>query len=187
MSHQQRNGRLVQQIVGHTTQQPLAQPEMAVSTHDDKVRLLSFSFCHQPGADLAAAAHDPMKDSVNSMMLEMVDGIDTEDRLFLGWTFAGHHHDRDLLRLVQIRHAFAQGSRRLPPAVPGDEDTIEGDLGPLGLGGQIEVAARPEQTPSISPLGIRSRRCGARPQSSRRRARFAAAILAISSASTSKR
>jgi hypothetical protein len=58
---------------------------MAVSTHNDKVSLSSFSFFHQPGADVAAAALDPMKDGVDSMMLEMVDRIDTEDRLFLGW------------------------------------------------------------------------------------------------------
>jgi hypothetical protein len=41
----------------------------------------------------------------------MVDRIDTEDRLFLGWAIAGHDHDHDLLRPVQVRHAFAQGSR----------------------------------------------------------------------------
>src|ERR1700723_3148395 len=104
---------------------------MALSAHDDKVSLSPFSFCHQPGAALAAAALDPMKDGVDSMMLEMVDRIDTEERLFLGWALAGHDHDHDLLRLVQIRHAFAQGSRRLPAAVPGDEDAIEGDPGAL--------------------------------------------------------
>src|ERR1700675_1057332 len=121
---------------------------MAVSAHDDKVSLSPFSFCHQPGADLAAAALDPVKDGVDSMMLEVVDRIDTEDRLFLGRSLAGHDHDRDLLRLVQIRHAFAQGSRRLPAAVPGDEDAIEGDLGPLCLGDQIEIPARTEHTTS---------------------------------------
>src|ERR1700688_2083554 len=118
---------------------------MAVSAHDDKVSLSPFSFCHQQGADLAAAALDPMKDRVDSMMLEMVDRIDTEGCLFLGWALAGHDHDRDLLRLVQIRHAFAQASRSLPPAVPGDEDAIEGDPGALGLGHQIEMPARSEQ------------------------------------------
>src|SRR6202049_2155592 len=95
---------------------------MAVSAHDDKVSLSPFSFCHQQGADLAAAALDPMKDRVDSMMLEMVDRIDTEDRLFLGWALAGHDHDRDLLRLVQIRHAFGQGSSRLPAVVLGHKD-----------------------------------------------------------------
>src|ERR1700722_18403018 len=75
-------------------------------------------------------------------------------RLFLGWALAGHNHDRDLLRLVQIRHAFAQGSRRLPAAVPGDEDAIEGDLGPLRLGDQIEMPARSEQNALDQPLGI---------------------------------
>src|ERR1700682_4462264 len=99
---------------------------MAVSTHDDKVSLSSFSFCHQPGADVAAAALDPMKDGVDSMMLEMVDRIDTEDRLFLGWALAGHNHDHDLLRLVQIRHAFAHGSRRLPAARPRGGGGVEG-------------------------------------------------------------
>src|ERR1700721_2367278 len=127
---------------------------MAVSTHDDKVSLSPFSFCHQPGADLAAAALDPMKDGVDSMMLEMVDRIDTEDRLFLGWALTGHDHDRDLLRLVQIRHAFAQGSRRLPAAVPGDKDAIEGDLGPLRLGDQIKMPARSKQNAVDQPLGI---------------------------------
>src|SRR3984957_12891124 len=107
---------------------------MAVSAHDDKVSLSPFSFCHQPGADLAAAALDPIKDGVDSMMLEMGERIDTEDRLFLGWPLAGHDHDHYLLRLVQIRHAFAQGSRLLPAAVAGYEDAIEGDLGPLCLG-----------------------------------------------------
>src|ERR1700730_8989297 len=103
---------------------------MAVSAHDDKVSLSPFSVCHQPGADLAASALDPMKDGVDSMMLEMVDRIDTEDRLFLGWALAGHDHDRDLLRLVQIRHAFAPGSRRLPAALPRDEAEIAGGLWP---------------------------------------------------------
>src|SRR6202790_466398 len=117
---------------------------MAVSAHDDEVSPSPFSFCHQPGADLAAAALDPMKDGVDSMMLEMVDRIDAEDRLILGRALAGHDDDRDLLRLVQIRHAFAQGSRRLPAAVPGDEDAIEGDLGPLCLGGQKKMPARSE-------------------------------------------
>src|ERR1700676_5294431 len=101
---------------------------MAVSAHDDEVSPSPFSFCHQPGADLAAAALDPMKDGVDSMMFEVVDRIDAEVRLFLGWALAGRNHDRDLLRLVQIRHAFAQGLRRLPAAVPGDEDAIAGDL-----------------------------------------------------------
>src|SRR6202034_3488776 len=127
---------------------------MAVSAHDDKVSLSPFSFCHQPGADLAAAALDPINDGVDSMVLEMVDRIDTEDRLFLGWALAGHNHDRDLLRLVQIRHAFAQGSRRLPAAVPGDEDAIEGDLRPLRLGDQIEMPARSKQNALDQPLGI---------------------------------
>src|SRR6201992_2361569 len=127
---------------------------MAVSTHDDKVSLSPFSFCHQPGADLAAAALDPMKDSVDSMMLEMVDRTATEHRLFLGWALTGHDHDHDLLRLAQIRHAFAQGSRRLPAAVPGDEDAIEAYLGPLCLGDQIEMPARSEQDALDQPLGI---------------------------------
>src|ERR1700733_14096086 len=127
---------------------------MALSAHDDKVSLSPFSFCHQPGADLAAAALDPMKDGVDSMVLEMGDRIDTEDLPCLGWALAGHNHDRDLLRLVQIRHAFAQGSRRLPAAVPGDEDAIEGDLGPLRLGDQIEMPARSEQNALDQPLGI---------------------------------
>src|ERR1700721_459185 len=86
---------------------------MAVSAHDDKVSLSPFSFCHQPGPGLAAAALDPMKDGVDSMMLEVVDRIDTENRLFLGWALAGRNHDRDLLRLVQIRHAFPHGCSRL--------------------------------------------------------------------------
>src|ERR1700681_643089 len=127
---------------------------MAVSTHDDKVSLSPFSFRHQPGADLAAAAHDPMKDGVDSMMLEMGDRIDTEDRFFLGWVLAGHDHDRDLLRLAQIRDAIAHGSRGLPAAVPGDEDAVEGDLRPLNLGDQIEMPARSEQNALDQPLGI---------------------------------
>src|ERR1700723_860708 len=127
---------------------------MALSAHDDKVSLSPFSFCHQPGAGLAAAALDPMKDGVDSMMLELVDRIDTEDRLFPGWALAGQDPDRDLLRLVQIRYAFAQGSRRLPATVPGDEDAIEGDLGPLCLGDQIEMPARSEQDALDQPLGI---------------------------------
>src|SRR3984893_17025948 len=109
---------------------------MTVSAHDDKVSLSPFSFCHQPGAGLAAAALDPMKDGVDSMMLEMVDRIDTEDRLFLGWALAGHDHDRDLLRLVQIRHAFAQGSRRLPAALPRAEDATQGVINALCPGGE---------------------------------------------------
>src|ERR1700730_11076552 len=127
---------------------------MAVSTHDDKVSLSPFSFRHQPGADLAAAARDPMKGGVDSMMLEMVDRIDTEDRLFLSWALAGHDHDRDLPCLAQIRHAFTQGSRRLPAAGPGDDGAIEGDLGPLCLGDQIDMPARSEQNTLDQPLGI---------------------------------
>jgi hypothetical protein len=37
MSYQERNTCLVQRIVGHTAQQPLAQPKMAVSAHGDEV------------------------------------------------------------------------------------------------------------------------------------------------------
>ncbi|WP_338062334.1 hypothetical protein [Bradyrhizobium erythrophlei] len=38
MSHQQRNWRLMHQIVGHAAKQPFAQPKMAVSAHDDECR-----------------------------------------------------------------------------------------------------------------------------------------------------
>jgi hypothetical protein len=100
MSHQERNRRFVHEIVGHAAEQPLAQAEMTVCAHDDKVGLLAFSLCDQPGSDLAVAALDAMKDGVDPVMLEMSDGIDTHDRLLFGRELVGDDHDRKLVRLV---------------------------------------------------------------------------------------
>src|ERR1700676_4974303 len=41
MSHQQRDRRLVHEIVGHPAEQPLTQAKMPVSARDDEVSLLS--------------------------------------------------------------------------------------------------------------------------------------------------
>jgi hypothetical protein len=41
------------------------------------------SLCNQLGSDLAVVALDVMKNCVDPMMLEMIDGIDTDDRLSL--------------------------------------------------------------------------------------------------------
>jgi hypothetical protein len=73
----------VQEIVGHAAEQPLTQAEMTVSAHDDKVSFSPLSLCNQLGSDLAVVALDVMKNCVDPMMLEMFDGIDTDDRLSL--------------------------------------------------------------------------------------------------------
>jgi hypothetical protein len=39
----------------------------------------SLRFSHQPGSDVAAAALDAMKDGVDPVMPEMIDGIDTDE------------------------------------------------------------------------------------------------------------
>jgi len=67
MGHQQRNRRLVHEIVGHAAEQPLSQGQMTVSAHDDKVSLSPFSLCDQPGSDFAMAALDAMKDGVDTI------------------------------------------------------------------------------------------------------------------------
>lgn len=121
----------MQQIVGHTAEQPLAQPEMAVSTHDNKVSLSPFSFCHQPGADLAVAALDPMKDGVDSMMLETVDLIDTEGRLFLGWALAGHDlkqaDDQTIISLI-IRTVLHQQIEKVDSLLPVSMTSLVGPI-----------------------------------------------------------
>jgi hypothetical protein len=43
MSHQQRNGRLVHEVVGHAAEQPLTRAKMTVYARDDKVGLSPFS------------------------------------------------------------------------------------------------------------------------------------------------
>jgi hypothetical protein len=83
MSHQKRNGRIVHEFVGHPTEQPLTQGQMTVSTHNDEVGLAPFGLRHQLGCDFFAAALDAMQRSVDLVMPEMIDGIDTEDGLFL--------------------------------------------------------------------------------------------------------
>jgi hypothetical protein len=145
MSHQQRDRRFMHEIVSHPAEQPLTQAKMPVSAHDDEVSLSSLRFSHQPSSDVAAAALDAMKDGVDPVMPEMIDGIDTDDRLFLGGTLIGHDDDRNLICSIQKRHGLGQGSGRFPAAVPGDEDTIKGNLRPLRLGDQEQVPARSEQ------------------------------------------
>jgi len=99
MSNQERNRRLVDAIIGHA-EQPLTQGEMTISAHDDKVSLSPFSLCDQPGSDFAVAALDAMKDGVDPVMPEMIDSIDTQDRLLFGRALVGHDHDRNLIRPV---------------------------------------------------------------------------------------
>src|SRR6266404_3358658 len=186
MGHQQGNRRLVQEVVGHAAEHPLTQRQMTVSAHDDKVSLSPFSLGDQPRSDVVMAALDAMKDGVDPVMPEMIDGIDTDDRLLFGRALAGHDHDCNLVRPVQKRHGFGQGSGRFPAAVPGDKDTVEGDLWSLRLGNQIEVRPDPNRTPStrcsgsIAPLGRTATKVSAE-RASR------AAMLAMSSASTSNR
>ena len=100
MSHQQRNRRLVHEIVGHAAKQPLTQGQMTVSAHDDKISPSPFSLGEQLGSDLVIAALDAMKDGVDPVMPEMIDGIDTHDGLLFGRALAGHDHDRNLIRPV---------------------------------------------------------------------------------------
>ena len=97
MSQQERNRCLVHEIVGDAAEQSLAQAGMTVSAHDDKVGLSSFCFCDQLGSDLTVLALDAMKDGVDPMMLEMIDGIDTHERFLLGYPLARDEHDRDLI------------------------------------------------------------------------------------------
>src|SRR6195256_6628743 len=82
VGHQQRNRRLVHEVVGHAAEQPLTQGQMTVSAHDDKVSLSPFSLCHQRGCDFVMAALDAMKNSVDPVMPLMIYGVDTYDRLF---------------------------------------------------------------------------------------------------------
>ena len=88
------------EIVGHGAEQPLTQGQMTVSAHDDKVSLSPLSLSDQPGSDFAGTALDAMKDGVDPVMPEMIDGIDTHDRLLFGRALAGHDHDRNLIRPV---------------------------------------------------------------------------------------
>jgi hypothetical protein len=61
------------------------------------------------------------------MMLEMMDGINANDRLLFGRALSRDYYNRNLGSPMQERHAFAQGTRSFPAAIPGYEDTIEGD------------------------------------------------------------
>ena len=61
MSHQERNWCLVHEIVGDAAEQPLAQAEVAVSAHDDKIGLSPFGLCDQPSGDFTVPALGAMR------------------------------------------------------------------------------------------------------------------------------
>src|SRR3979490_1893199 len=98
VSHQKRNRRLGPEILGHAAEQPLAQAQVTVSAHNDKVGLSSLSLCDQLGSDFTFAALDAMKPGVDSVMLEMIDSIDTGDPPLFGRALASHDDDRNLIR-----------------------------------------------------------------------------------------
>ena len=56
------------ELVGHAAEQPFAQTKMTVSSHDDDVGFSAFGFCDQRGSDVAVAAFDATKDSVDAVM-----------------------------------------------------------------------------------------------------------------------
>src|SRR3954447_7441507 len=154
MSHQQWNSRFMHQIVGHAAKQPFAQPEMAVSAHDNKVSLPPFRFIDQLGPDVAATARHTMQRSVDPMMTEMIDRIETHKRLFFLWALAGHNDYPNLLGPVQEWHAFCQGACGFAATVPGDENPTERDFWTLRLGDQEEMVARSEENALDQPFGV---------------------------------
>ncbi|MCS3928792.1 hypothetical protein M2175_003823 [Bradyrhizobium elkanii] len=52
-------------------------------------------------------------------MLEMMDGIDANNRFLFGRALSRDYYNRDLGSPMQERHAFAQGARSFPAAIPG--------------------------------------------------------------------
>src|SRR4051812_5303511 len=113
MCHQKRNRRLVHEIVGDAAEQPLAQPRMAVSAHDDQVALSPFSLRNQPGSNLAVVALDVMQGGIDAMMLEMIDGIGTHQlRLRL---LAAQSPPRPSLHGPRVETACFQSRLGRPP------------------------------------------------------------------------
>jgi hypothetical protein len=95
-----------------------------------------------------------MQGSVDPMMTEMIDRIETHDGLFLGRVLAGYDDHRDLVGLVKKRHAFSHGAGGFAAAVPGDKNPIESDFWTLRLGDQEEMVARSEKNAFDEPIGI---------------------------------
>src|SRR5712672_2184736 len=92
MSHQERNRRLVHEIVGDAAEQPFAQAQMTLSAHDDKVGLAPFRLCDQSSWDFSVPALDAMMDGVDPVVLEMIDNIETHDGFLFGWPFICQDH-----------------------------------------------------------------------------------------------
>src|SRR4030088_3798622 len=84
MGDQERNRRLMHEIIGHAAQQPFTQTRVPISSHDDEIGMLSLRLRDQLGSDVTVAALGPMQGGVDPMMLEMIDRLGALHSLTLG-------------------------------------------------------------------------------------------------------
>jgi hypothetical protein len=113
----------VKQIARHTAQQIFPQSRMSVAAHDHEIGPQTLHFIYQTYPCLAPG-FNAMQSRVNPMMLQMCDGIASEQRRLRRF-FIADHHDGDFLGLVQVWHSLAQGARGFPAAVPGDNHSAK--------------------------------------------------------------
>ena len=55
MGDQERDRRLMHEIIGHAPQQPFAQTRVTITSHDDQIGMLSLGLRDQLGSDVAVA------------------------------------------------------------------------------------------------------------------------------------
>ena len=154
MGDQERNRRLMHEIIGHAAQQPFAQTRVTITSHDDEIGMLSLRLRDQLGSDVTIAALGPMQGGVDPMMLEMIDRLGTLHSLMLGRGLVGDYDDDHLLRLVQIRHGLGQRASGFPAAVPGNEDAIEIGTVAFLFWNQKEMPPESEENALDQPIRV---------------------------------
>jgi hypothetical protein len=90
MSHQDRNRRLVEEVVGHAAKWLFAQAGVTIAAHDNEVSLSPLRFRDQRGGDVAVSA------------------LGAEQSLILGGSLVGGEDNRHLFSSVEERHSFSK-------------------------------------------------------------------------------
>jgi hypothetical protein len=110
VSHQDRNRRLVEEIIGYSPEQPFPQAGVAIPAHDDEVSLSPYRFRDQLGSNTLVSTFRVVQDCADPMVLEVIDRLGAEHSLVLRGAFVGDHDDGYRLRLVRERHPLSEGT-----------------------------------------------------------------------------
>ena len=73
MSDQERDRRLVEQLVSRATQEPLAEPRMSIAAHHDEISFEPLGLCNQRCSDVVVAKACVMQRGLDAVVLEVID------------------------------------------------------------------------------------------------------------------